>query len=58
MREYFIDLKNKSFEDSEAISINSILNSDKAQTTGNHDPIEKVEYLLPNFDIPSKNMEK
>lgn len=30
MREYFIDLKNKSFEDSEAISINSILNSDKS----------------------------
>lgn len=30
MREYFEDIKNKSFEDSDAILINSILNSDKS----------------------------
>ena len=58
IRQYFEDIKNKSLEDSEAIVINSILNSDKSQTTGNHDKIEKIEYLLPNFDLPTSNTEK
>lgn len=44
-------------KDNQAIEINSSMNSDSSQTTGNDDPIEDLQLLLPTYEIPIQDKE-
>lgn len=52
-----MDTIDENEKNSESIQINSSMNSDNSQTTGNEDPIEDIQILLPTYDIPIHDKE-
>lgn len=52
LREFLAEINDEHEKNSETIRINSSMNSDNSQTTGNEDSIDDIHLLLPTYDIP------
>lgn len=52
MKDFFTQLSLEEDKNSETIKINSSMNSDNSQTTGNLDAIQDIKVLLPTYEVP------
>lgn len=52
MRDFLLKMNGKIRPDEESYRIQTTVNSDSSFTTGNMDKLEKIDDILPNYDMP------
>lgn len=57
LRNFYLQMLEENDKNLETIEINSSMNSDNSQTTGNDDTIQDIQLLLPTYEIPIQDKE-
>ena len=56
LKDYLEELEDSLSKDSEDIVITTSMNADKSYTTGNKDHMDEIDNLVPDFDMPVRDM--